>query len=228
MMDAEKIKVILADDHDLYRDGLRLLLGNDNNIKLLGEASNGRQLVQLTQQYHPDVILTDLSMPGISGIEAIKEICKTGKQRIIVLSFFESESMIVQALESGAIGYLNKNAQRGEVIEAIKSVYDHIPYYCSTTNTRLARRISQSAFNPYNHTDPHLFSEKEKEIIRLICAEKSSEEIGKILFMSKRTVDGIRGRLLEKMNVRTTAGMVIYAIKNSIYSLSPEEPANKL
>ena len=223
-MITEKIKVIIADDHDLYRDGLRMLLNTDNDIEVIAEASNGRQLIQLANQLTPDIILTDLIMPGVDGIQAIKEIYKTGITRIIALSTFDSEHLIVEALEAGALGYIIKNAQKGEIIEAINTINNFIPYYCKSTSLRLVKLIAKSKFNPYKKLNLDLFSEKEKEIIRLICGEKSSEEIGKILFMSKRTVDGTRSKILSKMNVKTVAGVAIYAIKNSIYFLNPTAP----
>ncbi len=215
----EKIKVIIADDHELIRDGLKLLFNGDEQIQLIGEAVNGKELIELAAKQIPDVILTDLIMPVKDGVEAIKELFSTGIKRIIALSTFDSERLIVDALEAGAIGYILKNAQRGEIVEAIIKVYNFKPYYCSSTTTRLARRISKSTFNPYTKQNRDLFSEKEKQIICYICEEKSSEEIGKLMFMSKRTVDGIRAKILSKMDVKTIAGVAIYAIKNSIYFL---------
>lgn len=220
-MTQNKIKVIIADDHELYLDGLQMLLSKDKDIEIVAKAHNGRQLIQFATQYSPDVIVTDLIMPGVDGVEAIKEIFKTGLKRIIALSTFDTEYLIVDALEAGAIGYILKNAQSGEIIEAIKTVNNFKPYYCKSTSSRLVKLISKSKFNPYTKANLDLFSEKEKEIIRLICEEKSSEEIGKTLFMSKRTVDSVRARILGKMNVKTVAGVAIYAIKNAIYFLKP-------
>lgn len=216
-MNIEKIKVIIADDHDLYRDGLRMLLGADDEIVVVAEASTGRELIELVIQHNPDVVLTDLVMPDIDGIKAIKEIKNAGFTRNIALSTFDSEHLIVEALEAGAIGYILKNAQKGEIIEAIKTIYSYYPYYCKSTSSRLVKMISKSKFNPYTKQNHDLFSDKEKEIIHFICEEKTSEEIGKILFMSKRTVEGLRARILSKMNVKTVAGIAIYAIKNSLY-----------
>ncbi|MEO5650033.1 MAG: response regulator transcription factor [Ginsengibacter sp.] len=218
-MITEKIRVVIADDHVLVRDGLHMLLDMDEGIEIVAEASNGKDMVQMARQYSPDVVITDLMMPGMGGIEAIREMYLSGLRRIIALSFYESEPLIVEALEAGALGYIAKNAQRGEIIEAIKTVYDFYPYYSRSTSSRLIRLISNSKFNPYTRTAPVLFSEKEKEIIRLICQEKSSEEISQTLLISKRTVDGLRARILSKMNVKTMAGVAIYAIKNAIYFL---------
>jgi DNA-binding NarL/FixJ family response regulator len=218
----EKIKVIIADDHDLFRDGLLGLLESDGNIEVLAEASNAPQLIQQVNQYTPDVIITDLIMPG-DGVKAIKEICSEGISRIIALSSFESESLIVEALEAGALGFIQKNSQRGEIIEAIKNVYNFKPYYCQSTSSKVAKRISGSKFNPYSKMIPDLFSAKELEIICLVCEEKSSKEIAKIVLTSERTVERMRAVILSKMNVKTVAGVVIYAVKNYIYSIGSKD-----
>lgn len=222
----QKIKVIIADDHDLYRDGLKMLLNTSDEIEVIAEASNGAELIGMVKKYSPDVILTDLIMPGINGIEAIKELYPLGFTRIIAISTFDSEHLIIEALEAGALGYVLKNAQRGEIIEAIKTVHYYTRYYCPSISARLATLISKSRFHPGMKKKLDLFSEKEKEIICLLCEEKLSEEISKILFMSKRTVDGFRSRIMIKMEVKTLAGVAIYAIKNSIYTLGREDIAS--
>lgn len=219
----EKIRVVIADDHDVYRDGLLMLLNSDE-IEVVGEASNGLQLIDEARIHKPDVILTDLIMPGLTGIEAIRELKDENFNRIIGISFFDSDSLIVEALEAGAIGYLHKNAQKGDIVEAVKDVNDFIPYYCKATDGRLARLISKSKFNPYSKDNAPLFSQKDIEIIKLICEQKSSEEIGQILCMGRRTVEGLRAKILSKMNVRTSAGIAIYAIKNKLYFIDPAEP----
>ena len=212
------IRVIIADDHAVFLDGLEMLLQKDEAIEVVGQASDGARLVDLSRQLLPDVVLTDLKMPGVDGIQAIKEI-KALKlpSRCIAISTFDTDHLIVEALEAGAIGYIVKNAQRGEITEAIKTVHDYTPYYCKTTSLKLARQIAKSRFNPYQKTDFNLFNEEEKEIIRLICAEKTSKEIGEDLFIGKRTLDGIRARILEKAKVKTVIGLVIFAIKNGIF-----------
>lgn len=216
----KKIKVIIADDHDVYRDGLRMLLSKEPGIEVIGEASDGRKLVEQVKQLRPEVALTDLKMPVVDGIKAIKEMhdCRL-PVKCIAISTYDTDKLIVEALEAGAVGYIIKNAEKGEIIEAIKTVYEGHPYYCNSTSSRLVRKISKSKFNPYTKGTLDLFSEREKEIIKLICLEKTSEEIGKILFMSARTVQGFRARILAKMNVKTVAGIVIYAIKNGLYSI---------
>ena len=219
------IKVIIADDHAVYRDGLKLLLSKEKEIKIVSEAYNGRILINEVIRHQPDVVLTDLIMPDIDGIGAIRAIAGSGSPaRCIAISSYDTDHLIVEALEAGAMGYIIKNAERKEIIEAIKTVYAYHPYYCKSTTAKLARQIARSKFNPYTKENLSLFSEKEKDIVRLICQEKTSEEIGKQLFMSPRTVERIRGKILEKMNVKTSVGVAIYAIKNGIYVIDDNPP----
>ncbi len=220
MSEIKQIRVIIADDHDIYRDGLQLLLSKDPSILVVGEAENGKRLLELVPQVQPDIIVTDLRMPILDGVAAITLITRDYPAvKTIALSTFDSEHLIVEALEAGALGYIIKNAQKGEITDAIQTVAAGHPYYCKSTSVRLVKMISNSHFNPYKIKEGHLFSDKDKEIIKLICEEKSNKEIGEVMFMSTRTIEGIRSRILEKMNVKTAAGIAIYAIKNALYRI---------
>jgi len=219
-METKKIRVIIADDHNLVLSGLRVLLGTSDDIEVVGEASNGQELLEAAAKLNPDVVITDLMMPGIGGIQAIKELAKSPTINIIALTTFDSEYLIAEAIEAGALGFIIKNARDGEVIEAVKTVNQHRLFHCQTTAARLSTMILKSRFAPPVKSVQHLFSDKEKEVIRLVCEEKYSEEIGKILFMSKRTVDGMRARILGKMNVKPGIGFVTYAIKNGLFFMN--------
>lgn len=218
MINQSQIRVIIADDHDIFRDGLAFLLDKDPAVMVAGEAANGKELVKLATEHQPDVILTDLMMPEMDGIAAIKTIVKNmPAARIVALSSFDNDTIIIEALEAGAIGYIVKNADRSEIMEAVRMVYTGSPYYCKTTSGRLVKLIAKSEFNPYKKSALPLFSDREKQIIQMICEEKTSKEIGEALYMSARTVEGHRVKILEKMNVKTPAGIAIYAMKNGIY-----------
>ena len=215
------IKLLIADDHEIYRDGLKIMLRKQAGIEVIGEASNGKELIALTQRLRPDIILTDIVMPVMDGVEATRQLkMQYPSINIIALSMFDQDNLIIEMLESGAKGYLLKNADKSEIIEAIKSVFKDVPYYCRSTSVKLARMIAHSKFNPYNKTaERPSFSGKEVEIIRLICRECTNKEIAQQLFLSARTVEGYRVKILEKMHVKSTAGIVIYAIKNGMYKL---------
>ncbi|HVM88904.1 MAG TPA: response regulator transcription factor [Puia sp.] len=211
------ISLVIADDHEIFRDGLVLMLSKDKDIMLKGQAENGIELVQLVKEKRPDVILTDIKMPRMDGIQATKALLKENpEQKIIALSMFDEENLIIEMLEAGAKGYLLKNADKREIIEAIEQVYEGNSYYCKHTSAKLARMIVKSSFNPYKKAEKITFTERETEIIKLTCQQLTAQQIGERLFLSKRTVEGYRTKILEKMNVKNTAGVVIYALKHGL------------
>jgi len=212
------LKIILADDHEIFRDGFRGFLENQEKIDLVAEASNGEQLVALAGRYLPDVILTDIKMPEMDGIEATRIISRLYPQiGIIALSMFGDDNLVIDMLEAGAKGYLLKNAHKKEILEAITTVAKNHPYYCSKTTIKLAQLIAHSRFDPEHLRERQIFNPREKEIMQLICREFSNKEISAALNISVRTVEGHRERILEKINCRNTAGIVLYAIRHRIF-----------
>jgi len=211
------IRVVIADDHEIFRDGLALMLSKQKNIQLVGQAENGRQLVDMVLSLVPDIILTDIKMPLMDGVEAARYIIqKIPDAKIIALSMFDEENLVVDMLEAGAKGYLLKNADKQEILEALATVYENNTYYCRLTTARLATMIVKSRFSDSKKMKPVEFNEREKEIIRYICQQDTAQQIADKLFLSKRTVEGYRTRILEKMNVKNTAGVVIYAMKHHL------------
>ena len=211
------IRVVIADDHEIFRDGLALMLSKQKNIQLVGQAENGRQLVDMVLSLLPDIILTDIKMPLMDGVEAARYIIqKIPDAKIIALSMFDEENLVVDMLEAGAKGYLLKNADKQEILEALATVYENNTYYCRLTTARLASMIVKSRFSDSKKMKPVEFNEREKEIIRYICQQDTAQQIADKLFLSKRTVEGYRTRILEKMNVKNTAGVVIYAMKHHL------------
>jgi DNA-binding NarL/FixJ family response regulator len=214
----EKIRLVIADDHEIFRDGFKLMLSKFTDIQLVGEAEDGEKLVELAKKSKPDVIITDIKMPIMDGIEATQKIIAQFPQiGIIGLSMFDEDDLIVDMLEAGARGFLIKNAGKFEITEAIRTVYDGDPYYCKTTSLKLSKRIAKSRFNPFKKSDnTEEFSARELEIIYLICKELTNKEIADKLFLSIRTVEGYRLKIQEKMHVKNTVGLVIYAVKNGL------------
>jgi DNA-binding NarL/FixJ family response regulator len=211
------IRIVMADDHEIFRDGFRLMLTKFPDIQLIGEAENGKDLVDMVKELQPDVVITDIKMPIMDGIEAAKKMVELFPDiGIIGLSMFDEDDLIVDMLEAGAKGYLIKNAGKEQITEAIRTVYEHNPYYCKTTSHKLTNMIAKSRFNPYRKTEKVEFTEREKEIIGLICKEMTNKEISDKLFLSIRTVEGHRLKILEKMNVKNTVGLVVYALKHGI------------
>lgn len=211
------ISLIIADDHEIFRDGLALMLSKQDTISLVGQAGNGQELIQLVADKKPDLVLTDIKMPHLDGIAASKLLLQQDPSlKIIALSMFEEENLIVEMLEVGAKGYLLKNADKKEILEAIFTVHDGNIFYCKHTSARLASLIVKSKFDPHKKHPATLFTDREKEIIRLICRQHTAQEIGEKLFLSKRTVEGYRTKILEKMEVKNTAGVVVFALKHNL------------
>ena len=214
------ISIVIADDHEIFRDGFRAMTKKFPEVKLIGEAENGRDLIELIEKTKPDVVLTDIKMPKMDGIEATRQLIKSKSNvNIIALSMFDEDNLISDMLEAGAKGYLIKNANKEEIIEAIKTVNRGKTYYCKDTSARLLQMISNSKFNPYKKTPKPQFTERELEVIKLICDQLSNKEIAERLNLSIRTIEGYREKILEKMDVHNTAGIVVYAIKTSIYQI---------
>jgi two-component system, NarL family, response regulator NreC len=213
------IRIVIADDHEIFRDGFKLMLSRQPDIKVVGEAENGKELIELTAQLQPHVIITDVKMPIMDGIEATRYLSQHEPDiGIISLSMFDEEQLIIDMLEAGAKGYLVKNADKNEVIEGIKTVYGGDPFYCKHTSIKLAQMIATSKFNPRKKNNGKAeFNERETEIVILICKQYTNKEIGEQLFLSPRTVEGYRLKIQEKMDVKNIAGLVIYAIKNRLY-----------
>ncbi len=207
------IEIILADDHEIFRDGFAQMVRKSREISLVGEAANGEQLLQLARELQPDVIITDIQMPVIDGVEVTRQLTKELPHiGIIALSMYNEDYQIMEMIEAGARGYLIKNAHKTEVIAAIQSVYKDREYYCRETHKKLGSADARLPELPE-------FTEKEKEIICYICEQYSNKEIGDQMNISKRTVEWYREIITEKMKVKNTAGIVMYAIKHKIYKM---------
>lgn len=216
----QPIRIIIADDHELLREGFSLLLKKQKEIEIVDEASNGKDLLEKVRKLQPDVVVTDIQMPEMDGIQATKKIKEEFPQiEVIALTMFNEDHLIIDMLESGAKGYLLKNTSQKELSEAIKAVYNGGTHFCSSTSERLKTMIVQSKFNPYKKKPSEIFSEREIEVMKLICQQMQNKEIAEKLFISVRTVEGYREKVFEKTGARTIAGVTIFAIKNGIYQI---------
>ena len=196
------------------------MLKKQNDVELIGEAENGRELIELTKNSTLMWLLHDIKMPIMDGIEATKILVQRFPEiGVIALSMFDEDDLVVDMLEAGAKGYLIKNASKNEILEAIRTVHDNGTYYCHHTSNKLAQMIAKSKFNPYKKAKSLDFTSREIDIIKLICTEFSNKEMATELNLSVRTVEGYRDRILEKMDVRNTAGIVVYAIKHGIFKV---------
>jgi DNA-binding NarL/FixJ family response regulator len=214
------IKIIIADDHEVFREGFRSMLRNNSSIEIIGEAEDGVQVLNLLKKVIPDILVLDIKMPRMDGIECLKQVQKKYPSiDVIMLTMFDSEDLIIAALNAGAKGYLIKNAHKSEILSAIQtcSMGDH--YYCSNTTKVLAELLSNGKISPFKLTKKTEFSQEEKEFIELIIEGFGNNQIALHLKTNVRNVEKIREALLNKMGVRNNAGIVMYAIKNQIVKI---------
>ena len=204
------IKIIIADDHSLIRDGLKAMLQKDNFCTIVGEAANGIELLELLKSVDLDVVCTDISMPEMDGVEATTFISKNfPKIKVVCLSMHEEVAFIKQMMEAGAAGYVFKDAPREELQLAIETVHKGKKYFNQKLFDILLNVES-------NGKEENVLSGREKEILKLIAEEYTNPEIAEKLFLSVRTIDTHRQNLIQKLNVKNTAGLVKYAIKSGL------------
>jgi len=216
---SECINILVADDSVLFREGLCMLLQSEQLVKVVGEANNGLEAMELISRHKPDVVVTDIQMPEMDGIEFTKELRHIYPQvRVIGLTMFNEDALIVKMLEAGAKGYLQKNANKQKVIEAIRAVFYGGWYFCDSTTAKLSRLIASSQIEGFA-TEPPQFTENERKIIQLVCEQYSTKEIAMSIHLGERTVESYRHKIFEKMGVKNMAGMVIYAIRAGLYNL---------
>ena len=214
------ITVFLVDDHAVVRDGLRLLLEAQDDIKVIGDAANGREAVQQVEQLHPDVVVMDIAMPELNGIEAtrqIREVCPSAQ--VVVLSMHYTSEHIFRALQAGARGYLLKESAGIEVINAVRTVHAGQRY--------LSQKISDKVIDNYvrqreaaETTSPLArLSPRERQILQLVVEGESSAEIASALSLSRKTVETYRSRLMRKLGISDLPSLVKFAIRQGLTSL---------
>ena len=210
------IKVAIADDHALFRAGVKTALSVKKDVELIAEADNGMQLLNLLKHIEPDVILLDIQMPIMDGIQTLPEIRKIRPDaKVIILSMHNDHSMISKLMEIGANSYLTKNSDSETIYEAIKTCFENEFFFNELTNKALLAGLRTKRTDVYGGPEADL-SEKELRVLRLMCEEKTTKEIADIVEISPRTVEAIRDKLKTKTGAKSMAGLVMYAVKNGI------------
>jgi DNA-binding NarL/FixJ family response regulator len=213
----EALRYAIADDHKIFRQGLRHALAGDTGLRCVGEAGNGEELLSLLEKDAADVVLMDLKMPVMDGIECTKALReKQPTTKVIILTMQDDEQLVLHLLEAGAGGYLVKNAEPEEIQTALRTVCETGYYFNDLVSTALLRTVVHKQKPDLRFKPDVQLTEKEREILTLICNECTNAEIARQVFLSPRTVEGIRSGLLEKVGVRNTAGLVLYAVRSGL------------
>ncbi|MBK8711251.1 MAG: response regulator transcription factor [Niastella sp.] len=219
-MSAEnQIKIAIADDHKIFRDGIKMALSGKPNLKMLWEAEDGKDMMHKIGIKKPDVLLMDIRMPEIDGINAIQIIRKEYEGiKIIVLSMYDDQQMISKMMEMGANAYLTKTTDPEEIYEAILTCMNDDFYFNDLVNKAVMGRLMQkkNVRQHYGSNMPVQFSEKEIKILQLLAEDKTTEEISKVVFLSPRTIETIRQTMKNKVNAKTIGGLIMYAMRNKI------------
>jgi DNA-binding NarL/FixJ family response regulator len=213
------IKIAIADDYKIFREGLKVSIADDHNLEVAFEVDNGEDLLAAIDSNKPDIIIMDLNMPIMDGMEATQTIRKKYDDiKVLVVSMYDNDKFIIHLMEIGANGYLLKNAEPDEIRKAIYAVHENGYYFNDLVNKALLKKlVIRSNIKP-SFKENIEFTERELEVLKLICEEKTAAEIAKEIFLSPRSVEGIRQRLIEKVGVRNTAGLVMFAVKNGVVS----------
>lgn len=214
----EQIKIILVDDHQMFRDGVKSVLTDEENIEIIGEVGTAKDLYSLLKLNTPDLIITDISMPDISGIEIAKYVSeKYPDVKILILSMHSNEEFITKALSVGANGYLPKDTSMTELLEAIHVIYKGDNYF----NKNISDTILKSIINKSkkDSSEQEALTKREKEVIKLVVEGLTNKEIAEKLFISIRTVDSHKNNIMQKLNLKSSVELVKYAIKNKLAEL---------
>ena len=215
----KKLRVLLADDHIVMRAGLRALLDRQSNFEVVGECENGREAVELTGSLRPDVVVMDVGMPGLNGIEATKTIVdRHSSPAVVILSMHADESYVMRALKAGARGYLLKDSAAADLIGAIQAVSQGRSFFSPKVSRILAEDYVRILKQKGDVDTYDLLTSREREILQLLAEGKANKEVATALNISPYTVETHSSHILQKLNLHTPAELVLYAVRKGIIS----------
>ena len=211
-----KIRVLVVDDHTIMRDGIRALLGVHDDIEIVGEASEGKEAISKAQELAPDVVIMDIAMPEMDGLEASRRIVKKNPRiKILVLTQYDDKKYILAAIKAGAAGYVSKQVLGTELVLAIRTMYQGGSYlYPTATRAEIEGFLNQAEADPYDELTP-----REREILKLIADGRTSREIADMLYISFKTVLGHRAKLMEKLNLHNHTELIKYAVRKGLVNV---------
>jgi len=213
----DKIRILVVDDHAIMRDGIRALLNVDDTLEIVGEASEGKEAVEKSEELKPDVIVMDIGMPGMDGLEATRRIMKrNSKAKVLILTQHENRDYILSSVKAGVAGYVPKKALESELISAIHAVYrgDSFLYPSAAAALVDSYRKQSVEVEPYGELTP-----REREILKLIAEGHSSREIAELLVISIKTVNGHRSKIMGKLDLHNRTELIKYALRKGLVSI---------
>jgi DNA-binding NarL/FixJ family response regulator len=214
------MKILLADDHNVLRKGLRRILEEQPDLEVVGEASNGREAVTLAHSLRPDIVVMDIAMPLMNGLEATRQILQRhSDMNVLILSMYSDENYVVQVLRAGARGYLLKDTAEEDLIVAVRTVSKGMPFF-SPKIAKLLLGDGMQRLRQEGVSDSYdLLTPREREVLQLIAEGKSNKEAAAALFVSPTTIETHRARIMDKLDLHSTADIVLYAVRKGIVQL---------
>ena len=208
----KRIRILLADDHAVVRQGFKMILNAQADMEIVGEAGNGRQAVELAEQLRPDVVVMDVAMPELNGIEATRRLASSVPHaRVVALSMHKDSVYVREILRAGARGYLLKDSGAADLVAAIRAVASGESYLSPAVSNAVLDDYRRHVTNPID-----LLTSREREVLQLLAEGKSNKEIAGVLNLSVYTVDAHRGRIMEKLNLHSISELVRFAVRNGL------------
>lgn len=212
------VRILLADDHKIIRDGIKSMLEGKHGFEIVAEAENGRQAIDLCREMLIDLVVMDINMPEINGVEATRQIKDMDAQiKILALTMMDEDEHIRQMIKAGASGYILKNSGSEELIEAMEMILDNKHYFSSDATQSIMMDLVKSGSGEKRSGDPNALTDRELEVLELITHEYTNQEIADELTISVRTVDAHRRNILQKTGAKNTAGLVRFAFENNLF-----------
>lgn len=215
----DDINILLVDDHDIVRDGIKMLLEDEIGFNIIAEAENGTKALQACEKHDINLIIMDINMPKMNGIEATEQIKESYPDvKVLALTMMDEDQHIRQMIEAGASGYILKSSDRIELVDAITTILNGQHYFSDDATQSVMMDLVKGTTKK-DSTDPGNITDREKEVLELIVKQYTNQEIAEELYISTRTVDAHRRNLLQKTGAKNTAGLVTYAIKHDLVDI---------